>query len=629
MAPFNAVRVCEITKAGMGNPILMAATDQTSDIVSAQKQGHHGHELESTTTDDPNTEDNILPENSSTAMSDLGNVHALTQSASFDDQNLNQINSIDPLMNLELGRLETPKQNAVLDNLSTPWNSEFYEQYFSGNSSIPDDDAARLLRDSLLVNAMLALAARFSSAPHLNQKPNVDKGEEFAQSAKDMYYCCLRAAQKNTLEFLQGCTLLAFQLYLHGPTTEGWMVIGTCTRLANELGLHAIDFESESDVFSPVSLEWSKKEGLRRVWWSVWELDTFSAAVACRPHTIDRMTMQVKLPVSDKNWFADMFVESSIINPDAVHSWHTLRDCPNQDERAWFLLINYLLLTAHDLGQQQNLQRKVIQEIEKAISCYTLILPPQFNLLEDLNPSSFRPNRVSNFNWIIVTNIMLQGCRVFVKLLHEDASTPRFWSSSRNLLTPLAAEPQFGAPEARCHIYTDQIIRIIRMWPPEFIPYASPFIGCLVLGPAALHLRVAMGHRQAAGDRSDAASLEEELLKLALSHIAMYWRFGALLLVQGMVKCLAWDFGSRGITVDCIATGGVKTDMYAEAAAKYLKGGDKMSIEEVDGKISEMSPLGRPGFPNDIAGVIAMLASPGAQWITGQTIHASGGAHMG
>ncbi|KAH7477727.1 hypothetical protein FOMA001_g10531 [Fusarium oxysporum f. sp. matthiolae] len=410
MAPFsNAVRVCEITKAGMGNPILMAATDQTSDIVSAQNQGHHGHELESTTTDDPNTEDNILPENSSTAMSDLGNVHALTQSASFDDQNLNQINSIDPLMNLELGRLETPKQNAVLDNLSTPWNSEFYEQYFSGNSSIPDDDAARLLRDSLLVNAMLALAARFSSAPHLNQKPNVDKGEEFAESAKDMYYCCLRAAQKNTLEFLQGCTLLAFQLYLHGPTTEGWMVIGTCTRLANELGLHAIDFQSESDVFSPVSLEWSKKEGLRRVWWSAWELDTLSAAVACRPHTIVRMTMQVKLPVSDKSWFADMFVESSIINPDAVHSWHTLRDCPNQDERAWFLLINYLLLTAHDLGQQQNLQRKEIQEIEKAISCYTLILPPQFNLLEDLNPSSFRPNRVSNFNWIIVTNIMLQG----------------------------------------------------------------------------------------------------------------------------------------------------------------------------------------------------------------------------
>ncbi|EXL90202.1 hypothetical protein FOIG_16539 [Fusarium odoratissimum NRRL 54006] len=137
MAPSsNVVQVCEITKAGMGNLILMAARDQTSDIVSAQKQGHHGHELESTTTDDPNTEDNILPESSSTAMSDLGNVHALTQSASFDDQYLNQLNSIDPLMNFELGRLETPKQNAVLDNLSTPWNSEyFWHAYSPGMSS--------------------------------------------------------------------------------------------------------------------------------------------------------------------------------------------------------------------------------------------------------------------------------------------------------------------------------------------------------------------------------------------------------------------------------------------------------------------------------------------------------------
>ncbi|EXA32158.1 hypothetical protein FOVG_16629 [Fusarium oxysporum f. sp. pisi HDV247] len=130
--------------------------------------------------------------------------------------------------------------------------------------------------------------------------------------------------------------------------------------------------------------------------------------------------------------------------------------------------------------------------------------------------------------------------------------------------------------------------------------------------------------------------LEDEGRLILISSISAVWGVPRHALysaskaaVQGMVKCLAWDFGSRGITVNCIAPGGVKTDMYAEAAAKYLKGGDKMSIEEVDGKISEMSPLGRPGFPNDIAGVIAMLASPEAQWITGQTIHASGGAHMG
>lgn len=285
----------------------------------------------------------------------------------------------------------------------------FYDQYFSGKSSISDDDAMRLLQGSLVLNAMVALAAIFSSDPCFDNIPRADKGERFAASAKDIYYKSLRAAQKPTLEFLQGCTLLAFQLYLHGPNTEGWLVIGTCTRLANELGLNAIDLDGDVDLFEPVSLEWSKKEGLRRVWWSVWELDTFSAAVACRPHAIDRMRMQVKLPVSDENWFADTFVESAIVDPDPVHAWHTLRDCPNQDERAWFLLINYLLLKAHDLGQQRNLDRKDVEDIENAISCYNLLLPSRFHLVEDLNPALFRPHRVSNFNWIIATNIMLQG----------------------------------------------------------------------------------------------------------------------------------------------------------------------------------------------------------------------------
>ncbi|KAH0279731.1 ESC reductase, partial [Aureobasidium melanogenum] len=98
--------------------------------------------------------------------------------------------------------------------------------------------------------------------------------------------------------------------------------------------------------------------------------------------------------------------------------------------------------------------------------------------------------------------------------------------------------------------------------------------------------------------------------------------------IQGMVRSLAWDFGKRNITVNCIAPGGIKTDMYAEAAAKYIPGGDKMSIEDIDAKVSQWSPLGRPGFPNDIAGVVALLASEEAQWITGQTMHVNGGTYM-
>lgn len=98
--------------------------------------------------------------------------------------------------------------------------------------------------------------------------------------------------------------------------------------------------------------------------------------------------------------------------------------------------------------------------------------------------------------------------------------------------------------------------------------------------------------------------------------------------VQGMTKCLAVDFGPRNITVNCIAAGGVKTDMYTEMAAKYIPGGEKLTPEQIDEALSKWSPLGRPGMPDDVSGVAALIASPESQWLTGQTFQVSGGAYM-
>lgn len=95
-----------------------------------------------------------------------------------------------------------------------------------------------------------------------------------------------------------------------------------------------------------------------------------------------------------------------------------------------------------------------------------------------------------------------------------------------------------------------------------------------------------------------------------------------------MTKCLAVDFGKRNITVNCIAAGGVKTDMYTENAAKYIPGGESMTSQQIDDALSKWSPLGRPGFPEDVAGIVALLASPDSQWLTGQTFQVSGGAFM-
>lgn len=83
--------------------------------------------------------------------------------------------------------------------------------------------------------------------------------------------------------------------------------------------------------------------------------------------------------------------------------------------------------------------------------------------------------------------------------------------------------------------------------------------------------------------------------------------------VIGMTKTLAKELGSRGITVNSIAPGYIKTDM-----TDALK-------DELKDKIAEAVPLKRLGNPEDIAEMAAFLVSPKASYITGQVIEIDGG----
>ena len=285
----------------------------------------------------------------------------------------------------------------------------FLETYISSNAPNGNKYDSLSLDDSLLLHGMLALSARFSTSPHFDGMLPVQRGDRFGEKAKAICIDTIHKLQRPTLKYLQGCILLAVYLYLTEPDSQGWVIIGICCRLAYDLGLDVVDEPTDSQSETLCPQEWSKREELRRTWWAVWELDTFASAMACRPHAIDRTKMCVKLPVSDQDWFANHPVESSVIDPNPLHAWHTLRDCPNQDERAWFLLTNYLLLIAHGLGQQRRPDPQHIKDIEFAVSCYVLILPSQFHL--DSSSIIFDAQNFARSNWIISTNLMVQGYR--------------------------------------------------------------------------------------------------------------------------------------------------------------------------------------------------------------------------
>ena len=86
--------------------------------------------------------------------------------------------------------------------------------------------------------------------------------------------------------------------------------------------------------------------------------------------------------------------------------------------------------------------------------------------------------------------------------------------------------------------------------------------------------------------------------------------------VSGMSRALARELGSRNITVNCVAPGFIDTDM-----TRVL---DEKQREAMLAGI----PLGRLGAPADVAAAVAFLASAGAAYITGTTIHVNGGMFM-
>jgi 3-oxoacyl-[acyl-carrier protein] reductase len=86
--------------------------------------------------------------------------------------------------------------------------------------------------------------------------------------------------------------------------------------------------------------------------------------------------------------------------------------------------------------------------------------------------------------------------------------------------------------------------------------------------------------------------------------------------VAGMMRALARELGSRGITVNCVAPGFIATDMT-----------DKLSDEQHKALLGQI-PLGQLGKPSDVAHAVAYLASPEAAYVTGQELHVNGGMYM-
>lgn len=102
--------------------------------------------------------------------------------------------------------------------------------------------------------------------------------------------------------------------------------------------------------------------------------------------------------------------------------------------------------------------------------------------------------------------------------------------------------------------------------------------------------------------------------RIAIGDFAYAMTKGA---IDVMGRVLANSLGERGITVNTVAPGLTATDM------------NDWLDRDVAAAIARFTALDRIGHPNDIADVVAYLASDEARWITGQVIDVSGGLWLG
>jgi len=108
----------------------------------------------------------------------------------------------------------------------------------------------------------------------------------------------------------------------------------------------------------------------------------------------------------------------------------------------------------------------------------------------------------------------------------------------------------------------------------------------------------------------------------AASIVALYGNFGQSNYVAskagviGMTKVWAREFGRKGITVNAIAPGFIKTEMVETIPAEQLA------------ELEMRTPVGRAGQPEDIANAYLFLASDEASFINGVTLSVDGGLVM-
>jgi NAD(P)-dependent dehydrogenase (short-subunit alcohol dehydrogenase family) len=146
----------------------------------------------------------------------------------------------------------------------------------------------------------------------------------------------------------------------------------------------------------------------------------------------------------------------------------------------------------------------------------------------------------------------------------------------------------------------------------------------LLLGGTFLGIKYAVPLMQTGGTIIDIASVAS-LVGGYGSHAYTAAKFG----VVGLTKSVALELAERGIRVNAICVGGIATAIFAPMAGEMSAELTEQTPNIVEPWLAEILPLGRSGFPVDIANAALWLASSESSFVTGDALTVDGGLTAG
>jgi hypothetical protein len=314
-----------------------------------------------------------------------------------------------------------------------------------------------------------------------------------------------------SVEHFQHACLLAYYNFHQHPGQESWLMIGTLSRRAYQIGLHQLDNFDQPPSLLFMCINENEKEAWRRIWWFIYALDSYSNITAGTPFLLERESTRTALPMP-----------ISIFDLEATHSllfldepevlWKTVREIFSRN-----IEVNHNLhiVTTTILNEAATLQRLLKQNptaklrtrlstLEDHLSAIRLALAPRYleparNVIQDESSADYHARMICVLH-LHVSRVLLT---MPIHAAQSDGDRQSQWQRTRE--------------------YCSDIVAVIRQWDSTHSLSVDPAI-CLIVFAALSLLNLHSRYSPLVGSiASERLELDKTVLLLFLEQFGYYW----------------------------------------------------------------------------------------------------------